>query len=214
MQRFMVWAFALIAGFVLAVPAHAASLSPEQVVQKIADDLANSIGARREELKKDHEKLISEIDDILLPHFDIDYASILVLGQSARSASPEQRSRFAKAFYNSIAHRYAEGLLNYTRGNVRVLPFKGELNDKRTIVRTEVVLDDGKTVAVDYAFRKSTGDEWKAYDVIIEGISYITNYRNQVAAEIKATSLDALIQRLETQGEKALESMEKQQGGA
>ena len=73
----------------------------------------------------------------------------------------------------------------------------------------------GKTVAVDYAFRKSGDGEWKAYDVIIEGISYITNYRNQVAAEIKATSLDALIERLETQGAKALESMEKkQQGGA
>ena len=213
MQRFIACILAVAFAIACLPEARAAALMPAEVVQKIADDLANTIGARREELKNDRDKLISEIDDILLPHFDIDYASILVLGQSARSTSPEQRSRFAKAFYNSIAHRYAEGLLNYTRGNVRVLPFKGELNDKRTIVRTEVVLDDGKTVAVDYAFRKSADAEWKAYDVIIEGISYITNYRNQVAAEIKATSLDALIQRLETQGAKALESMEKQQGG-
>ena len=66
-------------------------------------------------------------------------------------------------------------------------------------------LDDGKSVAVDYAFRQAASGEWKAYDVIIEGISYITNYRNQVAAEIQATSLDSLIVRLETQGEKALE---------
>ena len=213
MQRFIACILAVAFAIACLPEARAAALMPAEVVQKIADDLANTIGARREELKNDRDKLISEIDDILLPHFDIDYASILVLGQSARSTSPEQRSRFAKAFYNSIAHRYAEGLLNYTRGNVRVLPFKGELNDKRTIVRTEVVLDDGKTVAVDYAFRKSADAEWKAYDVIIEGISYITNYRNQVAAEIKATSLDALIQRLETQGAKALETMEKQQGG-
>ncbi|MBN8480308.1 MAG: ABC transporter substrate-binding protein [Xanthomonadales bacterium] len=205
--------FALAAGAFAPAPAQAAALAPAEVVQKIADDLANTIGARREELKNDRDKLINEIDDILLPHFDIDYASILVLGQTARSTTPEQRSRFAKAFYNSIAHRYAEGLLNYTRGNVRVLPFKGELNDKRTIVRTEVILDDGKTIAVDYAFRKSSEGDWKAYDVIIEGISYITNYRNQVAAEIKATSLDSLIERLETQGAKALESMEKKQQG-
>lgn len=213
MQRFGSWMLALMAGLVLALPAAAAETAPAQVVQKIADDLANSIGAQREELKKDHEKLISEIDSILLPHFDIEYASLLVLGRNARAASPAQRSRFAKAFYNSIAHRYAEGLLNYTRGNVRVLPFNGELNDKRTIVRTEVVLDDGKTVAVDYAFRKTSSGEWKAYDVIIEGISYITNYRNQVTAEIQASSLDSLITRLETQGEKALESLEKK-GGA
>ena len=213
MQRFGSWMLALMAGLVLALPAAAAETAPAQVVQKIADDLANSIGAQREELRKDHEKLISEIDSILLPHFDIEYASLLVLGRNARAASPAQRSRFAKAFYNSIAHRYAEGLLNYTRGNVRVLPFNGELNDKRTIVRTEVVLDDGKTVAVDYAFRKTASGEWKAYDVIIEGISYITNYRNQVTAEIQASSLDSLITRLETQGEKALESLEKK-GGA
>ena len=208
-------AFVLAFAFAWSVPAQADPLAPAAVVQKIADDLASTIGTKREELKNDRDRLINEIDDILLPHFDIDNASILVLGQSARSTSPEQRSRFARAFYNSIAHRYAEGLLNYTRGNVRVLPFRGELNNKRTIVRTEVVLDDGKTIAVDYAFRKSGDGDWKAYDVIIEGISYITNYRNQVAAEIKASGLDALIVRLETQGEKALESMEqKQQGGA
>ena len=213
MHRLIVWSIALFAGLFLAGAAHAAPLSPEKVVQKIADDLASTIGAHRDELKNDHEKLIREIDGILLPHFDIEYASLLVLGRNARAATPEQRSRFAKAFYNSIAHRYAEGLLNYTRGNVNVLPFASELNDKRTIVRTEVVLDDGKKVAVDYAFRKTSSGEWKAYDVIIEGISYITNYRNQVAAEIQATNLDSLINRLETQGEKALESMEKK-GGA
>ena len=212
MQRFIGWTFALVAGLLMAMPLHAETMPPEKVVQKIADDLANSIGAHRDELKNDREKLIREIDAILLPHFDIEYASLLVLGRNARAATPAQRSRFAKAFYNSIAHRYAEGLLNYTRGNVKVLPFGGELNDKRTIVRTEVVLDDGKRVAVDYAFRKSTGDEWKAYDVIIEGISHITNYRNQVDAEIKASSLDSLIDRLETQGEKALDAMDKKAG--
>ena len=151
MQSLMVWTFALFAGLYLIGPVNAAPLSPEQVVQKIADDLASTIGAHREELKKDHEKLIREIDGILLPHFDIEYASLLVLGTSARAATPEQRNRFSKAFYNSIAHRYAEGLLNYTRGNVNVRPFDSELNDKRTIVRTEVVLDDGKKVAVGYA---------------------------------------------------------------
>ena len=203
----------LVLGFSSVSFAHAANLAPDQVVQKIADDLANSIGAHREELKADRDKLIREIDAILLPHFDIEYASLLVLGRNAREATPQQRSRFAKAFYNSIAHRYAEGLLNYTRDNVRVLPFKGELNAKRTIVRTQVILDDGKSVAVDYAFRQAASGEWKAYDVIIEGISYITNYRNQVAAEIQASSLDSLIVRLETQGEKALESLDKRTSG-
>ncbi len=206
-------AFALLLGLAPMAPALADTPTPNQVVQGIADDLGKAIEGHQVELKNDREKLITMIDGILLPRFDIDYASILVLGQHARSSTPAQRTRFAKAFYESIAHRYAEGLLNYTRGKVRVLPSKGELSDKRSIVRTEVVLDDGKLLAVDYAFRKTKAGDWKAYDVIIEGISYITNYRNQVNAEIRKTSLDDLITRLETQGDKALESMEQAQKG-
>ena len=182
---------------------------PNQVVQSLVDELAKTMEARRDELGKNRDALLKTIDGIVLPHFDIDYASILVLGQNARTATVEQRARFAKAMYNSITHRYAEGLLKYTEGRVRVLPFQGELNEKRSLVRTQVVLDDGKVVPVDYAFRKSSNGDWKAYDVIIEGISYVTNYRNQVAAEIAKSGLDALTTRLETQGAKALGSIEK-----
>jgi len=187
----------------------AAHQTPEQIVQGIADQLATAIDGHRQELKQHQEKLINIIDEVFLPHFDIDYASILVLGQHAREATPEQRERFAKAFYNSITHRYAEGLLNYSRGRVKVLPFNGDLNNKRTVVRTQVVLDDGKLVSIDYAFRKSQSGDWKAYDVIIEGISYVTNYRNQVDAEIRKVGINQLITNLETQGEKALTTMEK-----
>jgi phospholipid transport system substrate-binding protein len=206
----IIYSLLCILGFTLALGAHADTASPNQVVQSLVDDLAKTMEARRAELSKDRESLLKVIDGIVLPHFDIDYASILVLGQNARTATPEQRARFAKAMYNSITHRYAEGLLKYTEGRVRVLPFQGELNDKRTLVRTQVVLDDGKVVPVDYAFRKTKEGEWKAYDVIIEGISYVTNYRNQVAQEISKSSLDALTTRLETQGAKALEKMEQE----
>ncbi|RYD14159.1 MAG: ABC transporter substrate-binding protein [Lysobacteraceae bacterium] len=213
MPRIFGLAFALLFALAPVAGVRAATPLPDQVVQGIADDLGKAIEGHQTELRADRDRLIEMIDGILLPHFDIDYASILVLGQHAREATPEQRSRFARAFYNSIAHRYAEGLLNYTRGRVRVIQSKGELSEKRTIVRTEVVLDDGKLLAVDYAFRRTKAGEWKAYDVIIEGISYITNYRNQVSAEVRKDGLDALIVRLETQGEKALESMEKAQKG-
>jgi phospholipid transport system substrate-binding protein len=80
-----------------AAPAAAASQSPQQIVQTIADQLSSAIEGHRDELKNDQEKLITIIDDVFLPHFDIDYASILVLGQHAREASPAQRERFAKA---------------------------------------------------------------------------------------------------------------------
>jgi len=208
----IIYSLLCILALTAAAPAFAAPTAPtapNQVVQGIVDNLGKTMDSRRAELQANHEALLKAIDDIVLPHFDIDYASILVLGQNARTATPEQRARFAHAMYNSITHRYAEGLLKYTEGRVRVMPFEGELNDKRTLVRTQVVLDDGKIVPVDYAFRKTKDGDWRAYDVIIEGISYVTNYRNQVAAEIAKSGLDALTTRLETQGAKALESIEK-----
>jgi phospholipid transport system substrate-binding protein len=224
MMRSLVLATAIALGGVIAAPALAQDTaaqapaegqSPAQIVQGIAHQLDTAVAGHKAELSKNKEKLISIINEIFLPHFDVDYASILVLGQHARAASPEQRARFAKAFYNSITHRYAEGLLNYTQGAVHVLPFNGDVNDKRTVVRTQVVMSNGKTISVDYAFRKTRSGEWKAYDVIIEGISYITNYRNQVDAEIQKVGLDQLIKNLETQGAQALKTMEQQgnQGG-
>lgn len=193
-------------------PALAKDAPPEQVVQTIVQELANAIDGHQSELKKDKSKLINIIDGIFLPHFDIDYASILVLGRHARQATPEQRERFAKAFYDSITHRYAEGLLNYTKGSVKVLPFRGDLDPRRTMVRTQVMLDDGKTIAVDYAFRRTSSGEWKAYDVVIEGISYITNYRAQVDAEIRKTGLDSLIDRLQKNGAQTLAKMQQESG--
>lgn len=221
MLRSLAIATAIAFGSVIAAPVFAqdaaqsagAQQTPVQVVQAVSDDLAKAIDGHQQELKNNREKLIGVIDNAFLPHFDIDYASILVLGQHAREATPDQRSRFAKAFYNSITHRYAEGLLDYTKGRVKVLPFSGDLNDKRTIVRSQVVMDDGKTVAVDYAFRKDKSGTWKAYDVIIEGISYITNYRNQVDAEIRKVGIEKLISNLETQGDKALKEMEQDTKG-
>lgn len=226
MLRQLSLAIALAVGTAVAAPvlaqdpapaAASEGTQPQQVVQQISDDLSKAIEGHQAELKNDKEKLIAVIDDTFLPHFDIDYASILVLGQHARAASPEQRQRFAKAFYNSITHRYAEGLLNYTRGRVKVLPFSGDLNKSRTVVRTQVMLDDGKSVSVDYAFRQSKSGDWKAYDVIIEGISYITNYRNQVDAEIKKNGgdgkgLDKLTADLEQKGSAAIDQLQKDGG--
>lgn len=190
--------------------AQAAAQTPQQVVQGIVDELGTALDGHREELRQHPEQLIKMIDKILLPHFDIDYASLLVLGRHAREATPAQRVRFSRAFYNSITHRYAEGLLNYTKGKVKLLPFQGDLNARRSVVRTEVMLDDGKSLSVDYVFRKTSSGDWKAYDVVIEGISYVTNYRNQVDAEVQKEGIEGLIHRLETQGAAAIDQMQQQ----
>lgn len=200
----LLMASALVALTAMATPVRAAD-EPAAIVQKIATLLDETMETRREELSRDRNALNKVIDDVVLADFDTDYAALLVLGRYAREATPEQRSRFTRAFYDSLVNRYGEALLQYTRGSVRVLPFRGELNERRTTVRTEVMINDGTRVPVDYAFRKTRSGQWKAFDVVIEGISYVTNYRNQVVAEIQKTSIDAVTERLEKQGIAAFE---------
>ena len=205
---------AMLLALAFAVPALAAGeQAPQQIVQSIADQLGTAIQGRQAELHQHPDEVIKIIDDIVLPHFDMDYASLLVLGRHARDATPAQRVAFARAFYDALTRRYAEGLVAYTRGSVKVLPAQGPLDQRRTIVRTQVLLTSGKNLSVDYAFRKTAAGEWKAYDVIIEGISYITNYRNQVDAEIQKEGIDGLIKRLQTEGAGAIDQMKQQDGG-
>jgi len=215
LKRSLRWLAVAFAAAVFAAPAFAAPAeqTPQQIVQSIADQLANAIQGHQAELRKNPDRVIQIIDRIVLPHFDMDYAALLVLGRHAREATPAQRVAFSRAFYDALTHRYAEGLVAYTRGAVKVLPAQGPLDQRRTIVRTQVQLASGKNLSVDYAFRKTSSGEWKAYDVIIEGISYITNYRNQVDAEIQKEGIEGLIKRLQTQGAAAINEMKKEGGG-
>jgi phospholipid transport system substrate-binding protein len=213
LKRSMLLLMAMLFGAACAAPALAAAdQTPQQIVQSIADQLGQAIQGHQDELRQNPEQMIKIIDGIVLPHFDMDYASLLVLGRHAREATPAQRVAFARAFYNALTHRYAEGLVAYTRGSVKVLPAQGSLDQRRTIVRTQVLLTSGKNLSVDYAFRKTASGEWKAYDVIIEGISYITNYRNQVDAEIQKEGIDGLIKRLQTEGAGAIDQMKQDNG--
>ncbi|MHC1480122.1 MlaC/ttg2D family ABC transporter substrate-binding protein [Frateuria aurantia] len=222
MLRRLVFATALSLGTLTVLPlqaqaqdAAATAQNPGQLMQSISSQLGAAIDGHRQQYQAHPDQLPGLVDSILLPHFDVDYAAILVLGLHAREATPEQRSRFAKAFYNSLTHRYADGLLNYSSNRMKVLPFTGDANVRRAVVRCQAKLDNGKEAEVDFVFHKTASGDWKAYDVIIEGISYITNYRNQVDAQIRKEGLDALIHSLETQGDTALKQMEsaKPSGG-
>lgn len=172
--------------------------SPNDVVAGALNLLDQEINTRRAELKNDKQTLYTVIDDILLPRFDRKFAAQLVLARHWRSASDEQKTRFIEAFYATLVHRYADGVLQFNLDKMEILPFRGDEPEKRTVVKTTVVLDDGTEVPVHYAMVKRP-QGWLMYDVKIEGISYIRNFRAEFNSEINATGLDAVIQRLETE---------------
>ena len=178
-----------------------ASLGPQELMQKVANDLLDELNANREALKKDPAGLRSLVDRHLLPHFDTEYAARLVLGPHWRTATPEQRKRFVEAFYQSLMANYGDALLEFTSDRMKILPYKGEPGATTATVRTEVKRSNGTPVPVNYSLRQ-TPQGWKAWDVTIEGISYVKNFRTDFGSEINEKGLDAVIQRLETQNSK------------
>jgi len=175
---------------------------PNDVIQETADELAAALDGRKEELAADKVALYSMIDGILLPRFDRRYAAQLVLGRPWRDATAEQRERFIAGFYSSMLRRYANGVLEFDQSKMEILPFRGDLEKKRTTVKTIVRLNDGTKVPVNYEMVKRDSG-WMMFDVKIEGISYIRNFKTEINAEIQATSLDAVIERLEMEAQAA-----------
>lgn len=181
---------------VLALPALANT--PQQVIEESISLLDEKLTGKKEELAADREQLYALIDSILLPRFDRKYAAQLVLGKYWRRADAEQRERFISAFYQSLLRRYADGVLEFDQSRIEILPFDGDLAEQRTRVKTMVTLDDGTKVPVDYALVNRDGN-WLVFDVRIEGISYVQNFRAELNSEIQAKSLDAVIGRLEAE---------------
>ena len=156
------------------------------------------LDAHRADYRKDPARINALVDRILLPHFDTSYSARLVLGRHWTPATPEQRQRFIDGFYHALLTNYGTALLDFTGDRLKVFPYKGDAAATNATVRTQVRKDDGSTVAVNYSLRRT--DKWMAWDVIIEGISYVKSFRDDFGAEIDQKGLDAVIERLEKQG--------------
>jgi phospholipid transport system substrate-binding protein len=199
------WFFLLVSGLSMVAAAQAQApavpnnLGPEQLVENSAKRMLTELDANRAMYAKDPAKLDALVANVLLPNFDSEYSARLVLGQSWRTATPEQQKRFVDAFYHSLLHNYGAALLNFTAANFIILPYKGDPGDTTATVRTEVKKSTGEKVPVNFSLRK-TDAGWKAWDVVIEGISYVKSFRTDFAAEIQQKGLDEVIKRLEADG--------------
>lgn len=200
MKGLMIGMAMVLAAAALPVSALAQSdmKAPPQVVEDAAKELDQALSERKDELAADKQALYDVIDRILLPRFDRKYAAQLVLGRHWRTASDAQREQFIEAFYQNLLRRYADGVLDFDLSQIEILPFRDDTSNPRVTVRTRVTLEDGTDVPVDYAMVKRE-QGWMLFDVVIEGISYVRNFRAELNSEIQATSLDAVIERLESE---------------
>jgi phospholipid transport system substrate-binding protein len=177
-------------------PAAAATTGPQELVEASAKKMLQELDANRATYRKDPAKLDNLVATVLLPYFDSEYAARLVLGQHWRAASEEQRKRFIDAFYHSLLRNYGSALVDFTADRMTMLPFHGDASGNSATVRTEIKRENGSKVPVNYSMRK-TDSGWKAWDVTIEGVSYVKSFRTDLGTEVQQKGLDSVIARLE-----------------
>jgi phospholipid transport system substrate-binding protein len=172
--------------------------TPQVLMDQVSQSLLRELDADRAAYRKDPAKLRALVDKYLLPNFDTEFAARRVLGKHWTAATPDQRKRFINAFVGALMADYGDALLEFTGDRLKILPFRGDPAATTATVRTLVKRDDGTEVPVNYSLR-GTPTGWKAWDVTIEGISYVKNFQSDFGTEINEKGIEHLIERLEAQ---------------
>jgi len=169
---------------------------PLTIIEQATERMLTILNERRDEFTADPALLREVVREDLLPLLDLDYSARLILGRAGRSVSPAQLEAFSQAMSDVLVNRYSEGLLEFRSDKqLQVLPMKGKNTDKLTRVKTRIRLEDGGFAPVDYAFHK-TDLGWKAFDVTVEGISYIITFRNQISPRVEADGIEKVTEEI------------------
>ena len=172
--------------------------APDQLVAELTDEFYEKLEANREHYRNNPEALKAEIDQRMRKHMDTQYAARLVLGRHGRALTPEAIDRFAEALAANLMDQYATRVLEFDSDNeFTVLPTNANQNPKRTRVRTRLRLENGSVMPIDFVLRWQD-EQWRLFDVIVEGISYVATYRTQVGEQIRQQGFEAMLQRLES----------------
>jgi phospholipid transport system substrate-binding protein len=170
--------------------------SPEETVKTVTAEMLTALRSQQAAYKNDPRQMVSLIDRIIVPHFDIRIMAREALGLNWRRATPEQQKRFMAAFRKLLVNDYAEEFRNYSNQAVEFQPEHAGSGKDYARVITHVTSPGEQPVRVDYRLYR-VGSDWRIYDVDIDGISLLFTYRNTFSKELQRETLDALIARME-----------------
>ena len=170
---------------------------PSEVVREATDAILEEIKARRSEFESSNQALDAFVRSKLGEHIDQDYSARLVLGLHGRSATKEQIEGFSQALSDNLMRRYGRALLEIDASTAIKVTGESPLRDGRIIrVNTQVIRSGGAPIPVDYMMRPGADGKWRAFDVIVEGVSYVQTYRSQFDQPIRQRGLDSVIEDL------------------
>ncbi|WP_235272751.1 MlaC/ttg2D family ABC transporter substrate-binding protein [Methylotenera versatilis] len=172
-----------------------AAETPDELVKRTAEDVLAVVKNDKDIQAGDQQKIFALAEEKILPNFNFDRVSRLVLGKNWTKATTDQKSAFQAEFRTLLLRTYATALSKYKNQVIEYKPLRLENGANSATVKTIILQPGGQPIAVDYALEKQA-DVWKVYDIVIEGVSLVTNYRGQFTQEIRQNGLDSLIKKL------------------
>lgn len=203
-MRFMyVLLFSAFAVLSTMAPVAAADLSEPQMA---IEDASNKLKQRLQDpnFPHDFQKINAFVQEVIYPHVDFDLISSLVLGKLWKDASPSEKESFKKEFQTLLIRTYSRAFFEFKDWSIRFLPVTPEEDERKVLIKTEVLQPGLQPIAVNYRMLNVKG-QWKAYDIMIEGVSLVTNYRTSFKNEVERTgSLQEVINQLAKRNTEAL----------
>lgn len=194
-RRLAAFVVLAVMSLMLDVPAARAQEAPDAMVKRVAEDVL-AIVRSDPAIQAGNEARIREVlETRLLPNFDFVRMTSLAMGKNWRTATPEQQKRLADEFRGLLVRTYSGALNRYRNETIDYKPLRMNAGDTEVTVRTAVLRASGAPVQIDYSLVKSA-DTWKCYDVVIGGVSLVTNYRDEFGEQIKSGGVDGLIKTL------------------
>jgi phospholipid transport system substrate-binding protein len=185
---------------------------PDVLVKNTATEVLEILKKDKDIQNGDTKKIVQLTEEKILPHFNFDRMSQLVLGRNWLKASKDQQEKFVNEFRTLLVRTYSSALSKYRNQTMDYKPLRAQPGDNRVVVKTLILQSGGQPVKVDYSLEKGA-DEWKVIDVTIEDVSIVTSYRSQFDESIKKDGMDSLIQRLVDKNRQGATSVaEKKQG--
>jgi len=172
-----------------------ADLAPDELVRKTADDVINELKKDKDIKVGDRAKIYKLAEEKILPNFDFKRICRLVLGKNWRSMTVDQRNVFQIEFRGLLLRTYAIALSKFRDQTIEFKPLRMKSSDTIVLVKTEITQSGGQPIDVNYALSNSTG-KWLVFDIVIEGVSLVTNYRSQFASQVKKNGIEDLLKKL------------------
>lgn len=204
----MKYLFSFILWAVFSVPsAFAQDDSPDVLIKKVTEEVLTIVRQDKEIQAGNARKAIELVEAKVLPHFNFQRMTALSMGREWNKANPEQKIRLTEEFKTLLVRTYSNALTGYRDQTIRYKPTRMPEGGGDVVVRTEILQPGSKPIQLDYALEKKQ-DGWKVHDVIVAGVSLVTNYRDTFTQEVRANGVDGLIQMLAAKN-KQLESGKK-----